>query len=77
MDIEKAQRGIVYIDEIDKLARKGENPSLTRDVGGESVVFFPATQQRPSWQANKMKGRHHVVIIMMSPFKIYVLTIHA
>ena len=37
MDIEKAQRGIVYIDEIDKLARKGENPSLTRDVGGESV----------------------------------------
>ena len=36
-DIEKAQRGICYIDEIDKLSRKGENLSITRDVGGEGV----------------------------------------
>jgi ATP-dependent Clp protease ATP-binding subunit ClpX len=67
-DIEKAQRGIVYIDEIDKIARKGENVSITRDVSGEGVqqgllkMIEGSVMRLPSGDKRKHPGKEMLEI---------------
>ena len=72
-DVEKAQQGIIYIDEIDKIARRGDSPSMTRDVSGEGVQqallkIIEGTMANVAPRGSRKYGQNEMLQIIFSIF---------
>ena len=61
-DVESAQKGIVLLMKIDKIARKGDNPSITRDVSGEGYNRLYSNYSRVLWLMSRLKAEENIPI---------------